>query len=164
MSPKYQFCERSRYCREMQSPKEGIGEEILLLARSKCCKAVQSEKKSLCPVTLLPLSTSFCNPPQPRVMIHGRKSDPESLLYDRSRSLRLSVQGECCCCCWFGGYSRRLPERLRDWRLWHEEKEDKTETEPERALWERSSVVNEVGQLEREAMGPVRLVDWRVRI
>ena len=63
-----------------------------------------------------------------------------------------------------GGNSRRLLERLRDWRAEQEERNDMSSREPESPFWDRSRVVRVAAQGEgtEEGMGPVRLVDLRV--
>jgi len=124
MSPKYLLAERSKYVSEEQSPKEGIATEKLLEERSKWRREVEAEK-STSPVILFPLSA--------RCSMSGLRSQrtmpgPEILLLERSATRRLSFQWE------EELNSRRLLERLRDWRFEHEARKDMSLREPERVF------------------------------
>lgn len=163
-SPMNLLAEISRCSRAKQSLKEGIFTEKLLEERSRYCRFWQVESAAISPLSLFPFKANRCILLQPAEKSQGMTTGPESLLKERSRTRRSSLGAS------FAeeeGYSRRLPERLRDFKPEQEPpKLERSETEPERLFPERSKAVNNVLHLDpgvKETV-PLRLVNLRERV
>jgi hypothetical protein len=130
-SPENLLAEISRCSRDKQSPKGGIATEKLLEERSRYCKVLQLESVAISPVSLFPFNANRCKLLQPAGKSQGITVAPESLLKERSRTRRSSLGAS------FEEeeelYSRRLPERLRDFKPEQEPPRlERSESEPER--------------------------------